>query len=215
MVELLERSLKLNEGEFVAYSLCRGGYTPFEVLISIVLSQNTRDDLALVAFNNLKSVLGVITPDSVLNSPISNIENALRVAGLYKRKSEVIVELAKVFKSLDIDEKLAKLSNDEVRKLLLSIKGVGYKTVDVFMLMCRGVNVFPIDTHIRRVLARLSIASRGDDYLEIQKKVHELLPPNYYLKAHLLLIELGRNYCKARKPLCNKCPLNNLCPKKL
>jgi len=77
------------------------------------------------------------------------------------------------------------------------------------------VNVFPIDTHIRRVLARLSIASRGDDYLEIQKKVHELLPPNYYLKAHLLLIELGRNYCKARKPLCNKCPLNNLCPKKL
>lgn len=215
MVELLERSLKLDEGEFIAYSLCRKGCSPFEVLISIILSQNTRDDLALIAFNNLKSELGVITPDSVLNSPISNIENALRIAGLYKRKSEVIVELARVLKSLNIDERLAKLSDNEVRKLLLSIKGVGYKTVDVFMLMCRGVNVFPIDTHIRRVLARLSITSKGDDYLEIQEKVHKLLPPNHYLKAHLLLIELGRNYCKARKPLCSKCPLNDVCPKKL
>lgn len=212
---MLERSLKLDEGEFIAYSLCRKGYNPFEVLISIILSQNTRDDLALTAFNNLKNVLGVITPDSVLNSPISEIENALRIAGLYKRKSKVIVELAKVLKSLDIDEGFTKLSNDEVRELLLSINGVGYKTVDVFMLMCRGVNVFPIDTHIRRVLARLSITNKGDDYLEIQKKVHKLLPPNYYLKAHLLLIELGRSYCKARKPLCSKCPLNDVCPKNL
>ncbi len=211
VVDLLQQRLQIRDEEFIAYYLCRNGFNPFEVLISIILSQNTRDDLALKAFNNLREVLGVITPETVLKHPVKVIEDALKVSGLHRRKSSTIVELAKAVKSA---EALGRMPHEDVRKLLLSVKGVGYKTVDVFMLMCRGVKVFPIDTHIKRVLARLAVTDRGDDYLEIQRKVHELLPPDHYLRAHLLLIELGRRYCRARKPLCGECPLSSKCPKK-
>ncbi len=215
MIDLLEKHFKVSDEEFIAYYLCRRGYNPFEVLISIIISQNTRDDLALIAFNNLKGVLGDITPNSVLNTPINVIEESLKVAGLYRRKARVIVECAKNVGELRSYADLNSLPTNDVRELLLSIKGIGYKTVDVFMLMCRGEKVFPIDTHIRRVLRRLGIVGRGDDYLRMQDIVHSLLPPDYYLKAHILLIELGRKYCKARKALCSKCPLSNLCMKKL
>ncbi len=215
VVDVLSSYMNLKDEDFIAYYLCRRGYNPFEVLVAIVLSQNTRDELAMKAFNNLRSVLGVLNPQVILSQSPEVIEDAVRVAGMYRRRTLVIKELARVLINLDSLDKLLTMSVEEVRDLLLSVDGIGYKTVDVFLLMCRGEPVFPVDTHIRRVLKRLGIIEEGDDYLEIQGKVHKLLPPNYYLKAHLILIAHGRTYCKAKKPLCNECPINDLCPKNI
>ena len=215
IVDTLSNYMNLKDEDFIAYYLCRRGYNPFEVLVAIVLSQNTRDELAMKAFNNLRSVCGVLTPQVILNKPPEVVKDAVRVAGMYRRRTLIIKELARVLSSLDSIDRLLTMPTEEVRDLLLSIEGIGYKTVDVFLLMCRGEPVFPIDTHIRRVLSRLGIIERGDDYLRIQEKVHKLLPPNYYLKTHLTLIAHGRTYCRARKPLCSVCPINNLCPKKI
>ncbi|MEM0453744.1 MAG: hypothetical protein QXO98_03720 [Sulfolobales archaeon] len=213
VIDSLERYLSVKDEEFIAYHLCKSKYNPFEVLVSIILSQNTRDDLALVAFNNLRNKLGVITPRSILSHTINEIEDTLRIAGLYRRKAQVLTSLARSIENLGGVDVLKLLSPEELRKILLDIDGIGYKTVDVFMLMCRGRDVFPIDTHIRRVLSRLGIINRGEHYLKIQEKIHKTLPPSYYLKAHLLLIGLGRKFCRARKPLCNKCFIATLCPK--
>ncbi|MCS7108938.1 MAG: hypothetical protein RMH77_04910 [Sulfolobales archaeon] len=214
IVDTLDRHFSIINDEFIAYHLCRCGYSSFEVLVSIILSQNTRDDLAIKAFNNLKVKLGTVTPEAILSLPISDVEEALRIAGLFRRKSRVIYSIAKAVKDLGGVDALNSLPGKELREALLNIDGIGYKTVDVFMLMCRGIEVFPIDTHIRRVLARLGITGRRDNYLKIQAKVHEVLPPNYYLKAHLLLIKLGRSYCRARKPLCSTCPIDSVCLKR-
>lgn len=120
------------------------------------------------AFNNLRSVLGVLNPQVILSQSPEVIEDAVRVAGMYRRRTLVIKELARVLINLDSLDKLLTMSVEEVRDLLLSVDGIGYKTVDVFLLMCRGEPVFPVDTHIRRVLKRLGIIEEGDDYLEIQ-----------------------------------------------
>jgi len=213
VVDILSGSFRVSDEDFIAYYLCSRGYNPFEVLVAIILSQNTRDDLALRAFNNLRSAVGELTPEGILRQSINVIESAVRVAGLYRRKCGVIVNLAREVMKLGSLSDLINMPVDRLRELLLSVKGIGFKTVDVFTLMCRGEAVFPIDTHIRRILTRLGIVRRGDDYLKAQEKVHKLLPSSYYLKAHLMLIEHGRRYCRARKPLCGECPINTLCPK--
>lgn len=215
IVDILSNYMDLKDEDFIAYYLCRRGYNPFEVLVAIVLSQNTRDELAMKAFNNLRSVLGVLNPQVILSQSPEVIVDAVRVAGMYRRRTSIIKELARVLSRLDSLDKLLTMPTEEVRKLLLGIDGIGYKTVDVFLLMCRGESVFPIDTHIRRVLIRLGIIKKNYSYLKIQEVVHKLLPPNYYLKAHLTLIAHGRTYCKAKKPLCSECPINSLCPKNI
>lgn len=213
VVDTLSNYYNVRDEDFVAYYLCRRGYNPFEVLVAIVLSQNTRDELALKAFNNLRALLGELTPNKFLECERRVIEDAIRIAGLYRRRYKTLVGLSKELKQLRSLDELLTIPPETLKKLLLDIDGVGYKTVDVFLLMCRSEAVFPIDTHIKRVLTRLGIAKAGDDYLSIQSKVHKLLPPTYYLRTHLILITHGRSCCKARKPLCSKCVISNICPK--
>lgn len=212
-IDVLSGRYSIRDEDFIAYYLCKRGRNPFEVLVAVVLSQNTRDKLALRAFNNLKRLLGELTPDKLLTQDPRIIEGSIRVAGLYRRKYATLVALSRKLVGLKSLNGLLTMPSGHLKELLLSVDGVGRKTVDVFLLMCRGEPVFPIDTHIKRILIRLGIADEDHGYIKIQSKVHELLPPSYYLKAHLTLIEHGRRVCRARRPLCGECAIKDLCPR--
>ncbi|MCC6022232.1 MAG: hypothetical protein LM560_03810, partial [Desulfurococcaceae archaeon] len=101
IVDTLSNYMNLKDEDFIAYYLCRRGYNPFEVLVAIILSQNTRDELAMKAFNNLRNVCGVLTPQVILNKPPEVVEDAVRVAGMYRRRTLIIKELARVLSGLD------------------------------------------------------------------------------------------------------------------
>lgn len=92
------------------------------------------------------------------------------------------------------------------------MQGVGPKTADVVLLFSANKPTIPVDTHVNRVSKRLGLAPAKGDYEDIRLSLQSIFNPEDYLSVHLLLITLGRKYCKARRPLCQKCPVNKYCP---
>jgi len=206
-------SIKIDD--FVALKLVTEGAEPFEVLVGIILSQNTSDRNAYRALLRLKNVLdGVITPDRILSIDPSVIINAINVAGLANRRLQSLLELSRYIKENPrFFNDLKNLSVDDVRKALLSIYGIGYKTADVFLLMIYKKPTFPIDTHIMRVLKRLGIVHEDMGYEDIRRFILGVVEhnPEELLSLHISLIAHGRMICKARNPRCSECPINTKC----
>lgn len=205
---ILERLRKLFKS-----SRRRPSLTPFQGLILTILSQNTRDEYALKAFSNLRRVVP-ITAERLASTGESEIAEAIRSAGLYREKAKRIKEVSRVVSEVwgKLDA-ILKLPLPEARAKLLSLPGVGFKTADVLLLFYGGKPVIPVDTHVRRVSARLGLAPSRGGYEEVRRALEEAYRPEDYLDVHLLLISLGRSYCRARKPLCSSCPVTDLCPK--
>ena len=188
---------------------------PFQTLIMTVLSQATADKNTERAFRNLSRRF-LITPESLARANLEELEAAIRVGGLYRNKSKVIKELSHVILeefggSLEF---IHSLPLEEARRTLIRLPGVGPKTADVVLLFCAGKPTLPVDTHVNRVSKRLRLASPKADYEGVREALQSLYQPEDYLSVHLLLMSLGRRYCKARNPLCKSCPVNALCPSK-
>jgi endonuclease-3 len=186
---------------------------PFRTLIRTVLSQATADRNTDRAFRTL-SERTQITPEALAETDAKVIAEAIRVGGLYRNKSKVIKKVSRIILvqfegSLDF---IYSLPREEARSTLMSLPGVGAKTADVVLLFCAERPVIPIDTHVNRVSKRLGLAPSEGKYKEIREALQSLYPPEEYLNVHLLLISLGRKYCKARRPQCNPCPVNTWCP---
>jgi endonuclease-3 len=188
---------------------------PFETLIATIISQNTADTNTERAFENLSKQFE-ITPQAMANAERGKIEACLHVAGLYKNKAKAIQAVSEI-----VAEKwggslapVLSLPLDEARKKLLELPGVGSKTADVVLLFSAGQPTVPVDTHVNRVSKRLGLAPKDGDYDAVRLSLQAAFDPEDYLTVHLLLIAHGRKYCKARKPLCNSCPVNSYCPSK-
>jgi len=101
------------------------------------------------------------------------------------------------------------LARRPVRRELTAVRGIGYKTVDV-LLASFGYPVLPVDTHVKRVARRLGL-SGSSSYMGVRRDLERVFRPEARFEAHLLLIKLGREVCKAREPRCRECPLNDTC----
>jgi len=186
---------------------------PFQTLVITVISQNTADRNTARAFKNLSSKFD-ITPESISKADLTEIEEALKVAGLYRNKAKTLKHLASLILerfegSLNF---IYTLPLEEARKILINLPGVGPKTADVVLLFCAKKPTFPVDTHVNRVSKRLGFAPSNAGYEEVRNALQNLFSPEDYLAGHILLISLGRKYCMARKTLCNSCPVKELCP---
>lgn len=186
---------------------------PFSTLIRTVLSQATNDKNSGRAFRNLGKKFE-ITPKVLAEADAKDIEEAIRIGGLHHTKSRVIKGLSCLIQkryhgSLDF---VRSLPFGEARKCLVSLPGVGPKTADVVLLFSAGKPVLPVDTHVDRVSKRLGMVESNADYERTRLALESLYPPEDRLAAHLLFIELGRKYCKARNPAHDSCPMKSLCP---
>lgn len=187
--------------------------TSFKTLIRTVLSQATASRNSARAFENLSRKFS-ITPEALVKADTKEIEETIKVAGLYRNRSKVIKNISQVILeqfngSLDF---IYTSPLEEARKMLLTIPEIGPKTADVTLLFCAKKPTLPIDTHVNRVSKRLGLATPKADYEETRKSLQSLYQPEDYLAVHLLFIALGRKYCKAQKPLCKLCPVSELCP---
>lgn len=186
---------------------------PFKTLITTIISQNTADRNTARAFEKLSKRFE-IKPEVLANAEIRQLEECLKVAGLYKNKAKTIRKVSRVILEKfhgDLKSVLS-LSFEEARESLMQLPGVGPKTADVVLLFCAEKPTIPVDTHVNRVSKKLGLAPANGDYETIRKSLQSLYNPEDYLAVHLLLISLGRKYCRARKPLCKQCPVNSLCP---
>ncbi len=205
--------LSILKRHFAPPAWAHSARTSFQRLIMTVISQNTNDKNTARAFESLSRSFP-ITPEVLARADAKEIEEPLRVAGLYRNKSKTIKEISRIVLerfngSLDF---IHSLPLEEARKTLMDIPGVGPKTADVVLLFCAGKPTVPVDTHVNRVSKRLGLAPPRADYEETRRSLQALYPPEDYLPVHILLITLGRRYCQARKPFCKACPVNRLCP---
>ncbi|MCX8175983.1 MAG: endonuclease III [Candidatus Bathyarchaeota archaeon] len=185
---------------------------PFKLLVATILSQHTSDKNSIKAFKSLEEKIGV-KPEILAEKSVKEIGLAIRFAGLWKVKARRIKELSKiVLKKFNGDLlSLKNLPFKKVRELLLKLPGVGEKTADVFLVFALDKPVFPVDTHLFTLANRLKI-SGSKNYNNVKTAYEKLIPPGLRGKAHLLLLQLGKSYCTARKPKCDVCPISRLCP---
>jgi endonuclease-3 len=107
---------------------------------------------------------------------------------------------------------LQDMSPEQAYDWLLQFKGVGPKTASIVLQFSLGIPAFPVDTHIHRISGRLGLRPPKMNAEAAHKHLAELFHPDTYHAAHLNIIRLGREICKARNPQCDRCPLNDLCP---
>lgn len=184
---------------------------PLDILIATMLSQNTTDKTSYIAFKNLKNNIG--NWDDVLEAPLIKIKNAVKVCGLTNQKSAAIKGLLKELKKkhgkLSLNY-LKKFSNEDIYEDLLKYKGIGIKTISCVLAFSLGRDVFPVDTHVHRIMNRLGIV-KALTPVKTFEQANSKIPEGKKFLLHTLLIRFGRKICRAQKPLCGKCRLYDLC----
>ena len=187
-------------------------FTAFEVLVATILSQNTQRQNNIRAFENLRKKFR-ITPKVLAKVNLDELIKCIRPAGLHHIKGSRIKEISRILtnKNKNSLEEILNKSCGEARKELLNLPGVGTKTADVVLSFAVQCDVFPVDTHIRRIVKRWGLVKQNAAYEEMREALESLVKPEERLKAHLVLIEFGREVCGARRPKCEVCPVSKYC----
>ena len=175
---------------------------PFELLISVILSAQATDVGVNKATAKLYSVAN--TPQGLLNLGTPRLKTYIKTIGLYNTKAENIIKTCRILMDR-FDGEVPR-----TREELESLPGVGRKTANVILNTAFGEPTIAVDTHIFRISNRTGIA-KGKTPLEVEKRLVRLTPEEFKQDAHHWLILHGRYTCKARRPECPDCIINDLC----
>jgi len=176
--------------------------TPFELLVSVILSAQATDKSVNKATAGLFSVAN--TPEKILNLGLRGLKHHIKTIGLYNTKAANILKTCRLLLERHDGEVPA------TREALQALPGVGRKTANVVLNTAFGQPTIAVDTHIFRVANRTGLAP-GKNVLTVERKLLEAVPPRYRKDAHHWLILHGRYTCVARKPRCGACVIYDLC----
>lgn len=212
ILDALKRFFVLKDEDYVSLWVAKKYKDPFKVLVATILSQSTTDKAALSAYRALEAKIGV-TPRRLSASLIPALEKAISFAGLHRTKARALKKLgSETLRNFRGDlEGILTLPRERAREELQKLPKVGPKTADVLLVTMTGGGTIPVDTHVARVSKRLGLVSEQAKPEAISTKLRNVFAPERFHDVHLYLIALGRSICKARKPLCPRCPVNSLC----
>ena len=176
--------------------------TPFELLISVMLSAQSTDVGVNKATRKLFPVAA--TPQAMLDLGEERLKTYIATIGLYNAKAKNILATCRAL----IEHHGGKVP--ETREALEALPGVGRKTANVVLNTAFGEPTIAVDTHIFRVANRTGLA-RGETVRAVEDTLMKVVPGEFRKDAHHWLILHGRYVCKARKPLCPVCAINDLC----
>jgi endonuclease III len=208
-----QKLLDALKGTLPLPKLVKIGADPYQTLVVTIISQNTADTNTERAYQKLSGRFE-IAPEVLAKAKISEIEDCIRVAGLYQSKARAIQTASKIIlgKFGGNLNPILSLQTEEARKTLMGMPGVGPKTADVVLLFSANKPTIPVDTHVNRVSKRLGLAPPKGDYEAVRLSLQSLFQSQEYATVHLLLIAHGRKTCKAQKPQCQTCSVNSICP---
>ncbi len=176
--------------------------TPFELLVAVILSAQATDKGVNLATRRLFPVAR--TPQAILALGEARLIDHVKTIGLYRSKAKHIIETCRAL----VEHHGGEVPAD--RESLEALPGVGRKTANVVLNTAFGQPTMAVDTHIFRVCNRTGIAP-GRTPLEVEQRLLKFVPDEFRLDAHHWLILHGRYVCKARKPLCPRCAIRDLC----
>ena len=174
----------------------------YTFLISVILSAQATD----ISVNKATKELFKIVKNSkeMVELGETNLKKYIKTIGLYNAKAKSIIKLSRI---------LLNKYNNKIPKdfeSLISLPGVGNKTASVYQNSILNVPRIAVDTHVFRVSNRIGLTkSRTADLTQIC--LERTVPKKWLMTAHHILIFHGRQICKAKKPLCDICPVNKIC----
>ena len=178
-------------------------HNDYELLIAIVLSAQTTDKRVNMVTPILFSKYPTL--EKLSEAPIDLLEEILKPIGSFRKKAIYVKDIA-----YNLTTKYQGVVPTD-REKLEKLKGVGRKTINVFLSEYYNFPAIAVDTHVERISKRLRIASKKATVLEVEEKLQKFFPKDEWAKRHLQLVLFGRYKCKAIKPDCSSCPLKKLC----
>ena len=180
---------------------------PYETLIATILSAQCTDKRV----NLVTARLFPLYPDAFAMAKLTPeaLEPLIRECGLYHSKAKNIIAASRAL----VEQYDGKVPS--TRQALMKLPGVGQKTAGVVLLAAFGEDQIPVDTHVFRVSRRIGLADANTPE-KVEEQLRALLDREIWSLGHHLIIWHGRRCCHARKPECERCPLNEgLCEKNL
>ncbi len=184
----------------------------WEIIVGAVLTQNTAWKNVERALRNLWAE-GLMGVESLANVDVGRLAELIRPSGYYNQKARRLKDVAEYFlRRWDGDlKRFFSRPTDEIREELLSIRGIGEETADSILLYAGGHPVFVVDAYTRRLLERVGV-SCSKKYVDVQGLFHRCIRPDVavYREYHALIVEHAKRHCR-KKPVCEGCPLRDLC----
>ena len=197
IIELLEKQYP-NAKTALNYS------NPLDILVATMLSAQTTDERVNIVTQNLFKKYR--TPEDYANADIKELEQDIHSTGFYHNKSRNLKKCCQL---------LIEKYNSQVPKTieeLVELAGVARKTANIVLYNAYGIiSGIAVDTHVRRVSQRLGLTEHNDP-AKIEQDLMQITPKDKWMKLTDLLIFHGRQACIARKPICETCVLNKICP---
>jgi len=206
-LEPKQRTLKvieLLEKQYPSAKTALNYTNPLEILVATMLSAQTTD----VTVNAVTQKLfkKYRTPEDYANADIKELEQAIHSTGFYHNKARNLQKCCQL---------LVEKFHSQVPKTmeeLLELSGVARKTANIVLYNAYGTTAgIAVDTHVTRLSARLGLTEQTDQN-KIEKDLMKLTPKEKWMKLTDLLIFHGRQICTAKKPKCEVCVLNKICP---
>src|SRR5580700_7039292 len=176
--------------------------SPFELLVAVILSAQATDKSVNRATQGL--FRAAATPAAMLELGVAGVSAHIKSIGLYNGKAKNIIATSRLL--IERHEGAV----PQVREALEALPGVGRKTANVILNTAFGEPTIAVDTHIFRVANRTGLAP-GKTVRAVEEKLLKVVPLEFRRDAHHWLILHGRYVCKARRPACPTCHIEDLC----
>ena len=198
-IPLIIRSVRKDLGETKA-TVSREN--PFEVLISTVLSQRTRDE------NTEKASVQLFrryrNPEQLSQASLKDIEKLIKPSGFYKTKALRIKEISKIL----VEKYKGKVPRDF--QDLMGLPGVGRKTANCVLVYAYRLPAIPVDTHVHRISNRIGLVkTKAPEQTETE--LVKIIPQEYWTDLNDLFVKFGQRTCRPIRPECWRCPIMRMC----
>jgi endonuclease-3 len=175
-----------------------------ELLIATIMAAQCTDKL--VNEVTAKLFKKYRQPEDYVRAPLAKLEQDIRPVTFYQNKARLIQKCCQQL----IEKHGGQVPAD--LDALVALSGVGRKTANVVLAHAFGQQTVAVDTHVKRLSTERLYFSQQSDPDKIEMDVRNVLPPERYTRGTVLLQWHGRYTCQARRPLCNKCVIVDLCP---
>jgi len=184
--------------------VAKRGATPYEILVSTLLSLRTKDEVTAVAAGRLLEKAR--TPQEMLALSEAQIEGLIRPVGFAPTKARRLRQVSRIL----IEQYDGRVPDD--LKALLALPGVGRKTANLVLSEAFGRDAICVDTHVHRISNRIGLVqTRTPEATE--EALRRVLPRRLWQRYNPLLVAFGQVICRPVSPFCSRCPVRALCPR--
>jgi len=171
---------------------------PFKVLISIIISIRTREEITIKVVEDFFKKFRDI--EDIKKASIEEIANSLKMVGLYNQKARWIKEIAEKWDYEKICDK----------EFLEKLPGVGRKVRNVYLIIVCNEDCIAVDSNVHRIVNRIGIVNTKS-FEETEIALYDLVDKKYWKELNFSFVKFGRNICKPNKPLCETCIVKEYC----